>query len=386
MKISTLNPIAQVGLDRLPADYEIGVDFAESDAALVRSAVMHDLEFPPQLLAIARAGAGVNNIPLERCAEKGIVVFNTPGANANGVKELVIAGLILGSRDIVGGANWVQSMADEPDVAKLVEKGKKKYVGTELKGKSLGVIGLGAIGVGVANTCTLLGMDVYGYDPFISVSSAWNVSKDIHHVMDVEEIYETCDYITVHVPLMETTRKMINAEAFAKMKDGVVILNLARDTLVDDDALEAAIQSGKVRKYVTDFPNTKTAGMAGVLAFPHLGASTIESEDNCAVMAADELADYLENGNISHSVNYPDLNMGKCTTGGRLSVFHKNIPGMISRLTNCVSDANNNIEHMTNKSKGDWSYNLLDVNDEVTSDLLERISAIEGVVRVRKIK
>ena len=280
----------------------------------------------------------------------------------------------------------MQSMADEPDVAKLVEKGKKKYVGTGLKGKSLGVIGLGAIGVGVANTCTLLGMDVYGYDPFISVSSAWNVSKDIHHVTNVEEIYETCDYITLHVPLMETTRKMINAEAFSKMKDGVVLLNLARDTLVDDEALEAAIQSGKVRRYVTDFPNAKTAGMAGVLAFPHLGASTIESEDNCAVMAVDELTDYLENGNIAHSVNFPDLSMGKCTTGGRLSVFHRNIPGMISSLTNCVSDANNNIEHMTNKSKGDWSYNLLDVNDEVTDDLIQRISAIEGVIRVRKVK
>ena len=294
MKISTLNPIAQVGLDHLPDSYEIVDDFEKSDAVLVRSANMNDMELPGQLLAVARAGAGVNNIPLEKCAERGIVVFNTPGANANGVKELAIAGLILGSRDIVGGVNWVNSISDDPNVAKIVEKGKKQFVGTEIRGKKLGVIGLGAIGVSVANACTLLGMEVYGYDPFISVTSAWNLSKDIKHITNVEDIYRECDYITVHVPLMDATKKMINAEAFSKMKDGVIILNLARDTLVDDDALEEAINSGKVRKYVTDFPNAKTENMDGVLAFPHIGASTRESEDNCAVMAARELVDYLE--------------------------------------------------------------------------------------------
>ena len=385
MKICTLNPIAQVGLDHLPEGYDLVENMDASDAVMVRSALMHDMEFPKALLAVARAGAGVNNIPLDKCAANGIVVFNTPGANANGVKELAIAGLILGSRDIVGGANWVQSISGEPDVAKLVEKGKKKYVGTELRGKKLGVIGLGAIGVSVANACAMLGMDVYGYDPFISVKSAWNLSKDIKHIKSVDDIYRDCDYITVHVPLMDATKKMLNKEAFDKMKDGVVILNLARDTLVDDDAMEEALKSGKVARYVTDFPNEKTAKMRGVLAFPHLGASTIESEDNCAVMAAKELVDYLENGNIRNSVNYPDCDMGKCTDAGRISVCHKNIPHMLSKLTNCISDAGSNIEHMTNKSKGDWAYTLFDVGSEVTDELVDMLSQIENVVRVRKI-
>jgi len=386
MKISTLNPIAQVGLDHLPDSYEIVDDFEKSDAVLVRSANMNDMELPGQLLAVARAGAGVNNIPLEKCAERGIVVFNTPGANANGVKELAIAGLILGSRDIVGGVNWVNSISDDPNVAKIVEKGKKQFVGTEIRGKKLGVIGLGAIGVSVANACTLLGMEVYGYDPFISVTSAWNLSKDIKHITNVEDIYRECDYITVHVPLMDATKKMINAEAFSKMKDGVIILNLARDTLVDDDALEEAINSGKVRKYVTDFPNAKTENMDGVLAFPHIGASTRESEDNCAVMAARELVDYLENGNIRHSVNYPDCSMGSCVTPGRIAVCHQNKTHMLSQLTNACSDVGSNIEHMTNKSKGDWAYTMMDVSEPVSEELMKTLSGIDGVVRVRKIR
>ena len=386
MKISTLNPIAQVGLNQLPETYEITDDFASCDAVLVRSAKMHDMELPGQLLAVARAGAGVNNIPLDKCAENGTVVFNTPGANANGVKELAIAALILGSRDIVGGVNWVKSISGDPDVAKAVEKGKKAFVGTEIKGKKLGVIGLGAIGVGVANACTQLGMDVYGYDPFISVKSAWNLSKDIKHITDVNDIYKECDYITVHVPLMDSTRKMINAEAFEQMKDGVIILNLARDTLVDEDALEQALKAGKVRKYVTDFPNQKTANMDGVLAIPHLGASTRESEDNCAEMAAEELVDFLENGNITHSVNYPDCSMGVCESGGRIAVCHGNRPHMLSQLTNACSDSDYNIEHLMNKTKGNWAYTLIDVDNEVKSDLIEKMSSIEGVVRVRKVK
>ena len=344
------------------------------------------LELPDQLLAIARAGAGVNNIPLDKCAEKGIVVFNTPGANANGVKEAVLAGLFLGARDIVGGVNWVQTVKEDPNVAKLVEKGKKQFAGTEIMGKKIGVIGLGAIGVLVANACVALGMEVYGYDPFISVDAAWNLSKDIKHIANVEDIYENCDYITVHVPLMDSTKKMINADAFAKMKDGVIVLNFARDLLVDDDALEAAIAAGKVRKYITDFPNAKTAQMNGVVAIPHLGASTEESEDNCAVMAVKELRDYLENGNITHSVNYPACDMGICKAAGRITICHKNIPNMLGQLTGACAAEGINIEDMTNKSKGDWAYTMMDIGSEVSEALVEKLAAINGVVKVRKVK
>ena len=351
MKISCLNPIAAVGMQLFTDAYEKVDDFATSDAALVRSASVHELELPDQLLAIARAGAGVNNIPLDKCAEKGIVVFNTPGANANGVKEAVLAGLFLGARDIVGG-----------------------------------VIGLGAIGVLVANACVALGMEVYGYDPFISVDAAWNLSKDIKHIANVEDIYENCDYITVHVPLMDSTKKMINADAFAKMKDGVIVLNFARDLLVDDDALEAAIATGKVRKYITDFPNAKTAQMNGVVAIPHLGASTEESEDNCAVMAVKELRNYLENGNITHSVNYPACDMGICKAAGRITICHKNIPNMLGQLTGACAAEGINIEDMTNKSKGDWAYTMMDIGSEVSEALVEKLAAINGVVKVRKVK
>ncbi len=386
MKISCLNPIANVGLDLLPAGYEKNVAFEGSDAALVRSAAMHDLEMPESLLAIARAGAGVNNIPLDKCAEKGIVVFNTPGANANGVKELVVAGLLLGARDIVGGVNWVQANKEDPTIAKLVEKGKKQFAGTEILGKKLGVIGLGAIGIRVANVAVSLGMEVYGYDPYISVDAAWNLSKEIRHISNLDDIYANCDYITVHVPLMDATKKMVNAEAFAKMKDGVVILNFARDTLVDDDALEAAIASGKVKRYVTDFPNEKTANMAGVTAIPHLGASTEESEDNCAVMACKELTDFLENGNIRNSVNYPNCDMGVCTYPGRVTICHKNIPNVLSHLTSAIAELGININDMTNKSRGDWAYTMIDISTPVTDEIVARLESFPATVRVRKIK
>ena len=386
IKVNCLNPIAACGLDMLGDNYEITENTNEAEAILVRSAGMHDMDLPESLLAVARAGAGVNNIPLDACAEKGIVVFNTPGANANGVKEAVLAGLFLGARDIVGGVNWVQTVKEDSNVAKLVEKGKKQFAGTEIMGKKIGVIGLGAIGVLVANACVALGMKVYGYDPFISVDAAWNLSKDIKHIANVEDIYENCDYITVHVPLMDSTKKMINADAFAKMKDGVIVLNFARDLLVDDDALEAAIAAGKVRKYITDFPNAKTAQMNGVVAIPHLGASTEESEDNCAVMAVKELRDYLENGNITHSVNYPACDMGICKAAGRITICHKNIPNMLGQLTGACAAEGINIEDMTNKSKGDWAYTMMDIGSEVSEALVEKLAAINGVVKVRKVK
>ncbi|MBS5522266.1 MAG: phosphoglycerate dehydrogenase [Clostridiales bacterium] len=385
-KVKCLNPISSLGMDLLSDEYSVVENVEEADAILVRSASMHDMELPKNLEAIARAGAGVNNIPLDQCAKQGIVVFNTPGANANGVKEAVIAGLLLAARDIVGGVNWVSSVKEDPDVAKLVEKGKKQFAGTEIAGKKIGVIGLGAIGVLVANACKRLGMEVYGYDPFISVDAAWNLSRDIYHINNVDEIYAGCDYITVHVPLMDSTKKMINAEAFSKMKDGVVILNFARDLLVDEDAMEGAIESGKVRRYVTDFPNARTANMKNVIAIPHLGASTEESEDNCAVMAVKELRDYIENGNISHSVNYPDCSMGVCTCAGRIAVNHRNIPNMIAQLTSVCAADGVNITDMINKSRGDWAYTMIDLATPASEKMVEDIRRIEGIVKVRIIK
>lgn len=385
-KVKCLNPISSLGMDLLSDEYSVVENVEEADAILVRSASMHDMELPKKLEAIARAGAGVNNIPLDQCAKQGIVVFNTPGANANGVKEAVIAGLLLAARDIVGGVNWVSSVKEDPDVAKLVEKGKKQFAGTEIAGKKIGVIGLGAIGVLVANACKRLGMEVYGYDPFISVDAAWNLSRDIYHINNVDEIYAGCDYITVHVPLMDSTKKMINAEAFSKMKDGVVILNFARDLLVDEDAMEGAIESGKVRRYVTDFPNARTANMKNVIAIPHLGASTEESEDNCAVMAVKELRDYIENGNISHSVNYPDCSMGVCTCAGRIAVNHRNIPNMIAQLTSVCAADGVNITDMINKSRGDWAYTMIDLATPASEKMVEDIRRIEGIVKVRIIK
>ncbi|WP_066715638.1 phosphoglycerate dehydrogenase [Clostridium sp. Marseille-P299] len=384
-KYKCLNPIAEVGLKLFNDTYEKVDDIEAADAILVRSAAMHEMEFSKNLKAIARAGAGVNNIPLDKCAEEGIVVFNTPGANANGVKELVIAGMLLASRDIVGGINWVQTAKDNPDVAKLVEKEKAKFAGKEIEGKKLGVIGLGAIGVLVANAAKRLGMEVYGCDPYISVEHAWNLSRDIKYVKTREEIFEECDFITVHVPLLDETKKMINKDTIATMKDGVVILNFARDLLVDDDAMEEALKSGKIAKYVTDFPNAKTAGMEGVIAIPHLGASTEESEDNCAKMAVKQIADYLENGNIKNSVNYPSLDAGVCHCTSRITINHKNIPNMLSQFTSVFSSCNMNIENMVNKSKGEYAYTVLDVSEVVDNTMIEKLEAIKGVLKVRVI-
>lgn len=379
-----LNPIAEVGLRRFTDSYSKVDTVEEADVILVRSADMHGMELPEKLQAIARAGAGYNNIPLERCAEQGIVVFNTPGANANGVKELVFAGMLLAARDIIGGASWTQSQAGNEDVAKMAEKEKKKFAGHELMGKKLGIIGLGAIGVQVANTAYGFGMDVYGYDPYISVDAAWSLSRAIHHINDVEEIYRTCDYITIHVPLLDATRKMINAEALSKMKDGVVILNFARDLLVDEAAVLDAIEAGKIHRYVSDFPNPVTVGKPGVIVTPHLGASTAEAEDNCAVMAVKELKNFLENGNIRNSVNYPNCDLGKCQTEARLAIYHLNIKKMISRFTAILEDMN--IVNMSNTSKGEYAYTLFDLDTAVSEEIVKKLTTIPGVIRVRVVK
>lgn len=379
-----LNPIAEVGLKRFTEEYEQTDNMQEADAVLVRSAKMHDLELPDTLQAIARAGAGVNNIPLERCAEKGIVVFNTPGANANGVKELVFAGMLMAARDIIGGANWVQSQNENPDIAAATEKEKKLFAGSELRDKKLGVIGLGAIGVQVANTAAHFGMDVYGYDPYISVDAAWNLSRNIRHINDVTDIYEQCDYITIHVPLLDSTKKMINAEAISKMKNNVVILNFARDLLVDEEAVIDAIEAGKIHRYVSDFPNPTTVGKKGVILTPHLGASTVESEDNCAVMAVNEIKNFLENGNIRNSVNYPNCDLGSCNAAARVAIYHRNVKKMIGRFADILSD--NNIKNMSNTSKGDYAYTLLDLDSPVSAEIVEQIRAAEGVIKVRVVK
>ena len=383
-KYTCLNPIADVGLNNLTDEYTKTDDFAEADAVLVRSAAMHDMELSDNLCAVARAGAGVNNIPLDKCADKGIVVFNTPGANANGVKELFVTGMLLAARDVVGGIEWAKENADNENISKDMEKAKKQFAGTELMGKKIGVIGLGAIGVLVANVANRMKMDVYGVDPFLSVNNALSLSRDVKIVKSYEEIYKNCDYITIHVPLLEDTKGMLNKEAFDKMKDGVVILNMARDTLVNDDDMKAALESGKVAKYVTDFPNPAVMKMPNVT--PHLGASTAESEDNCAVMAVDEIRNYMENGNIVNSVNYPNCDAGVCDTKGRITVCHKNIPAMLNRITNVFSEANINIAHMTNKSRGDYAYCIFDIDSESSADVADKLSAVDGVLKVRIIK
>ena len=385
-KYHCLNPIANIGLQRFTNDYKRVEDVNEAQGILVRSASMHEMELSDKLLAVARAGAGVNNIPLEKCAEKGIVVFNTPGANANGVKELVFAGMLLASRDVVGGIEWVKSAKDDENIAKAAEKEKKKFAGTEIEGKKLGIIGLGAIGVKVANAATHLGMEVYGYDPYVSVDAAWNLSRSVKHVLNVEEIYEECDFITIHVPALPTTKGMINSDAISLMKDGVIILNFARDVLVNEEDVLEAIESGKVRKYVSDFPNPTTAGKEGCIVIPHLGASTEESEDNCAVMAVKELKNYLENGNIINSVNFPNCDMGICSQAGRVAVIHKNSSGMISKFTTVFGNHGINITDMTNKSRGDWAYTMLDLEQSVSDEVVAELKASEGVVRVRVVK
>ena len=382
MNICTLNKIAACGTDRL-AGYTITDDMAGAAGVMVRSAAMHDMDLPDTLLGIARAGAGVNNIPIDKCSEQGIVVFNTPGANANAVKELVLAGLFLASRKVVDGIAWAQTLKGEGDaVGKLVEKGKGAFVGPEILGKKLGVVGLGAIGVLVANAAVALGMDVYGYDPFLSVDAAWKLSRHIHHANTLDEIYAECDYITVHVPLVPDTKGMLNEAAFAAMKDGVRILNFSRAGLVDSDAMLAALEAGKVAAYVVDFPTDEMLGVANVVAIPHLGASTPESEDNCAVMAANQLKAYLEDGNIINSVNFPDVNVPRAGDV-RVCVLHRNIPNMLAQISSVVSACGVNIASMTNKSRKDLAYTLLDVEGAVCDDVADKIAAIDGIIRVR---
>ncbi len=381
-----LNPISNIGLSKFTDDFKKTEDVNEAEGILVRSAAMHEMEFSDQLLAVARAGAGVNNIPLDRCAQKGIVVFNTPGANANGVKELVIAGMLLASRDIIGGVNWVEADKEDENIAKAAEKEKKKFAGTELAGKKLGIIGLGAIGVKVANVAKHLGMEVYGYDPYVSVAAAWNLSRDVKHVINVEDIYADCDMITIHVPLLDSTKGMIDQDAIAKMKDGVILLNFARDLLVDEKAVLEGIESGKIRRYVSDFPNPTTAGQKGCIVIPHLGASTEESEDNCAKMAVDEMMDYLYNGNIKNSVNYPNCDMGVCAQAGRVAIFHKNVANMITKFTACFGDEGINISDLMNKSRGEVAYTMMDIETPADAAIIEKLSQIDGVFRVRVVK
>ena len=385
-KINCLNPITDVGLKNFSEKYEITADVKEADGILVRSASMHDMELPKRLLAVARAGAGVNNIPLDKCAEHGVVVFNTPGANANGVKELVIAGMLLAAREVVCGIEWVKASKSNEDIAKAAEKEKKNFAGTEIMGKKLGVIGLGAIGVKVANAAIGLGMEVYGYDPYLSVNAAWNLSRSVIHVLNVDDIYARCDYITVHVPLLDSTKGMINAVSIAKMKEGVVLLNFARDLLANEKDVLEGLQSGKIARYVSDFPNPVTAGQKGCIVIPHLGASTEESEDNCAVMAVEELMDYMENGNIRNSVNYPACDMGVCTKAGRVAIFHKNIANMITKFTAEFGQKGINISDMTNKSRGEVAYTMLDVEEKPSEEIISALENISGVFRVRIVK
>ena len=384
-KYCCLNPISEAGLEKFTEEYIPVSSPDKADALLVRSAVMHEMEFSDSLKVIGRAGAGVNNIPLERCAEAGIVVFNTPGANANGVKELVIAGMLLASRDIIGGINWVQENEEDGNIAKDAEKAKKAFAGCELDGKKLGVIGLGAIGVLVANAAAHLGMDVYGYDPYVSVDSAWRLSRSIRHAKTVDEIYKECDYITVHVPATESTKGMIDKDAISLMKKGAVVLNFARNVLVDEEAMVDALISGKIKHYVTDFPTPEIVGVKGAIVIPHLGASTEESEDNCARMAVKEIKNYLENGNIRNSVNYPDCDMGIRGDSTRIAILHRNVPNMIGQFTKILAEDNMNIADMTNKSKGKYAYTMIDIDSPVTDRVAEDLRKVKEVLRVRVI-
>lgn len=385
-KIKCLNPISRYGLNLLTDKYTVTDDVNEAEGILVRSASMHEMELPEGLEAVARAGAGVNNIPLDKCAEKGIVVFNTPGANANGVKELVIAGLLLGSRDITGGIEWVKANASDPAIGKSMEKAKKQFAGNEIKGKTLGIAGLGAIGILVANTAVSLGMKVIGYDPYISVNSALHLSTHVQVCDKLEDLVPQCDFLSVHVPLMDSTKGMINKAVFDLMKDGTVLLNFARDLLVNDDDLEAAIEAGKVKRYVTDFPNAKTANMKNVIAIPHLGASTEESEDNCAIMAVREMMDYLENGNIVNSVNFPRCDMGEIKGAVRICIFNKNVPNMIGQFASVLANCGVNIPSMANNSRGDLAYTLMDADQDIDDTVVEKLAAIPEVFKVRVIR
>lgn len=385
--IHCLNNISSKGTDLLSSEYELTEDISQSSGILVRSAAMHDMEFSSVVLAIARAGAGVNNIPLDRCAEEGIVVFNTPGANANAVKELVLCALLLGSRGIVDGIQWCRDNAADENIAKTAEKAKKQFAGQEILGKKLGVIGLGAIGAEVANAALNLGMEVYGYDPYVSVNAAWRISSDVHHITDVDELFRTCDYLTIHVPAVEGTIGMINEHACSIMKEGAVFLNFSRDTLVDSAAMAAALESGKVKTYITDFATPEVMAMKNAIVLPHLGASTEEAEENCAMMAVKELRNYIENGNIVNSVNYPACDMGICVDGNsRVAVLHRNVPNMITQITNLLGEAGINIANLTNKARGEFAYTLVDTEAPVDEAMAEKLAAIESVCRVRVVK
>ena len=384
-KIHCLNSISKVGLESFSKDYTFTDNISEADALLVRSASLHDTEFSEDLVAIARAGAGVNNIPVDRCSEEGIVVFNTPGANANSVKELVIAAMLIVARDVIGGIEWVKSVMDNPNIAKEVEKAKSRFAGHEIKNKKLGVIGLGAIGSEVANAASSLGMEVYGYDPYMTVNAAFRLSRRVHPITDIHKIYENCDYISLHMPLTDENTGMINEESLSLMKDEVVILNFSRDKLVNDEDMAKALKSGKVKRYVTDFPNEHIRDMEGVLAIPHLGASTEESEDNCALMAAEELMDYIENGNITNSVNFPNCDMGICRVTLRVALLHSNKPNMIGQISAVLAAKDINISDLTNKSKGKYAYTLVDLDSELDEDAEAALKKIDGMKRVRRI-
>ncbi len=385
-QVHCLNNIAKVGTDELGEGFTLSDQLKGTDAIMVRSASLHEVDLPRDLLAIARAGAGVNNIPIERCAEHGIVVFNTPGANANAVKEMVISGLLLAARDIVGGIEWVEENSDDPNVGKQAEKAKKDFAGSELAGKNLGVIGLGAIGAMVANAGRSLGMHVYGYDPFLSIKYAWSLDRHVRHVNNLADIWANCDYITIHVPANDKTKGMIGRDEIAAMKDGVVLLNYARDALVDEIALTEALQTGHVRRYMTDFANSVTTQMKHAVVTPHLGASTKEAEDNCAIMAARQLRGYLLDGNIENSVNFEPVDFGPLATDLRLCIFHKNIPTMIGQITGLISNEGVNIDNMSDKSRGNVAYSLIDISGDFDDDAVKRLSAIDGVIRVRALR
>lgn len=384
-KICCLNPISSKGTSKFTSDYSMTNNIQEADAVLVRSASMHDMLFPKQLAAIARAGAGVNNIPLSKCTEEGIVVFNTPGANANGVKELVLAGMLLAARDIDGGISWVRDNQEDSNISKSMEKSKKMFAGTEIKGKTLGVIGLGAIGIEVANAAYALGMEVIGYDPFLSVTGALRLSRHVKIVDQTDAVFENCDYITLHVPLLDSTKGMINRDSLAKMKNNVVILNYARDLLVNDDDIAVALAEGKVKRYMTDFPNPKTCHMKNVIATPHLGASTDESEENCAIMAVEELREYMETGCIRNSVNYPNCSLPPEKCACRICILNTNKPNMIAKFTSVLSDAGINLPNMANKSRGDAAYTLIDCDTLPEETIIDQIRQIDGVKKVRVI-
>ncbi|MCQ2467666.1 MAG: 3-phosphoglycerate dehydrogenase family protein [Clostridia bacterium] len=385
-KVNCLNPIAACGTNNFGENYTLTDNVNEADAILVRSAAMHEMTLAPNTIAVARAGAGVNNIPLDRFAEEGVVVFNTPGANANGVKELVIAAMLYGSRDILGAAQWCQDNKEDANIAKTAEKAKKAFAGKEVKGKKLGVIGLGAIGAMIANTAISLGMEVYGYDPYVSVEAAWKISRDVKHITNVNDIYTDCDIITIHVPLLDSTKGMVNAEAIAKMKDGVMFLNFARDILVDEEAMVKAVEEGHVAKYITDFANPTVVGKKNIIVTPHIGASTEESEDNCAIMAVKELRDFIENGNVINSVNYPRVDAGIPQYESRITVCHKNIPNMLTQFTGAFSKLGINVPEIVSKSRGDYAYTIIDVDAKATSEMTDVIANIEGVLRVRIVK